>query len=332
MKATYEEFREYLEEQVKDGSIYLWGGQGEGLSKLTDSYIAKKETSSANAKRVIKLRDARKGKYPNLKAYDCSGLGMYFLQNVKKAVSGDMTSNTMMGKCTAISKAKLEPGDFVFRVKNGKAYHIGYVVDDGYVIEAYGRDKGVIKRTLNAGGSTYWNAFGRSPWIESAAAKPVVSWTVSRILKKATPNMKGEDVKNLQKALKAAGMSPGTIDGIFGSNTGKAIKLFQKANALKADGIAGKDTVTALGGKWIEAASWTVSRLLKYASPMMKGTDVTNLQKALDREGYAVGRIDGTFGTRTRDAVKAFQKAKKLTADGIAGKDTVTKLGGKWKG
>ena len=63
---------------------------------------------------------------------------------------------------------------------------------------------------------------------------------------------------------------------------------------------------------------------------MMKGDDVKNLQKALDHEGYAVGSIDGIFGTRTRDAVKAFQKIKKLTVDGIAGKNTITALGGRW--
>ena len=249
MKVTYEEFRKYLEEQVANRSLYLWGGQGEPLGKLTDGYIRQKETSAANARRVIRLRDVRKKKYPKLRAFDCSGLGVCFLLE-KGAMEKDMTANGMMGKCAPISKARLEPGDFVFRVKNGKAHHIGYVVDAGYVIEAYGRDKGVIKRTLNAGGATYWNAFGRSPWVENPEKKEQERWAVSRLLKKKMPLMKGADVKNLQKALKAAGISPGSIDGIFGSNTGKAVKLFQKANALKADGIAGKKTITALGGKW----------------------------------------------------------------------------------
>ena len=118
-KVKYEEWKAYLEEQASNGSIYLWGGQGETLSKLTDSYIDKRETSGANAKRVKALRDKRKGKYPNLRAYDCSGLGAYFLYNMKKVLSGDMSSNTLMTKCESISKGELRPGDFVFRTSGG---------------------------------------------------------------------------------------------------------------------------------------------------------------------------------------------------------------------
>ena len=256
MGTTFARFQKYLKEQLDNGSIYLWGGQGETLGELTDAYIKKRETSAANAKRVIKLRDARKKQYPNLRAFDCSGLGVFLLQK-HDVISSDMTANGLMAKCTPISKSKLQKGDFVFRKytygsNKGKAYHIGYVVDDLYVIEAYGRDKGVIKRKLNTGGSNYWNAFGRlGNYIEvpkaSTAAK---KYTFKRLLKKTSPIMKGTDVKNLQMLLKAAGMSPGTIDGEFGKNTQKAVKLFQKANALKTDGIAGRNTVTALGGVW----------------------------------------------------------------------------------
>lgn len=248
-KIAYGTWKSGLETEVRNKSIYLWGGQGETLDELTDEYIKKRETTTANARRVMKLRDARKKKYPNLRAYDCSGLGIYLLQK-HGAIESDMTANGIMGKCTTVSKAKLAPGDFVFRVQKGKAYHIGYVVDGLYVIEAYGRDKGVIKRTLNAGGSAYWNAFGRSPYVEAKQEAKPEKYTFTRLLKKKSPIMKGGDVKRLQMLLKAAGVSPGSLDGEFGKNTQKAVKLFQKANALKADGIAGKNTVTALGGKW----------------------------------------------------------------------------------
>ena len=42
-KLGLQEFLDYLNTQVKNGSIYLWGGQGETLEMLTDSYIRKKE-------------------------------------------------------------------------------------------------------------------------------------------------------------------------------------------------------------------------------------------------------------------------------------------------
>ena len=64
MGTTFARFQKYLKEQLDNGSIYLWGGQGETLGELTDAYIKKRETSAANAKRVIKLRDAEKRRIP----------------------------------------------------------------------------------------------------------------------------------------------------------------------------------------------------------------------------------------------------------------------------
>lgn len=55
----------------------------------------------------------------------------------------------------------------------------------------------------------------------------------------------GQHVRDLQVALKDAGEQLG-IDGIFGENTTKAIKAFQKANKLQVDGICGNNTWNAL--------------------------------------------------------------------------------------
>jgi peptidoglycan hydrolase-like protein with peptidoglycan-binding domain len=49
-------------------------------------------------------------------------------------------------------------------------------------------------------------------------------------------------VKAIQKALKNAGYTPGTIDGKMGKQTREAIRAFQKANNLKVDGKVGKKT------------------------------------------------------------------------------------------
>lgn len=57
-----------------------------------------------------------------------------------------------------------------------------------------------------------------------------------------------------------------------------------------------------------------------------KGADVTNLQTALNAQGYDCGTADGIFGAATEKAVRAFQKAKGLTVDGIAGKATQAAL------
>lgn len=242
---NYNDWESYLYEQVRNGSIYLWGGQGESLEKLTDEYIEKRETSATNARRAKKLRDARKAMYPNLKAYDCSGLGVYELLRTRE-ITSDMTANGIMRKCEAKKKTEIVPGDFVFRVSNGSAYHIGYVVKDNMIIHAKGRDDGVVLETLNANGETYWNAFGKSPWV-AEYVKPVEVFVFSKNLKKGS---KGAEVKSLQTLLNKEGYACGSADGIFGSNTLKAVKAVQKNFKLKQDGIFGKNTCKALGGIW----------------------------------------------------------------------------------
>lgn len=59
-----------------------------------------------------------------------------------------------------------------------------------------------------------------------------------------------------------------------------------------------------------------------------KGKDVKALQTLLIGYGYSCGKYgaDGDFGAATEKAVKAFQKANKLTQDGICGPATWSKL------
>lgn len=58
---------------------------------------------------------------------------------------------------------------------------------------------------------------------------------------------RGDDVKELQKALTEAGFPCGAADGIFGSDTKKAVIEYQKSKGLAADGIVGEKTWSALG-------------------------------------------------------------------------------------
>lgn len=52
----------------------------------------------------------------------------------------------------------------------------------------------------------------------------------------------GLSAVDLQKALKNAGFNPGKVDGKIGPNTVKAIKQFQTAEGLSADGVVGRRT------------------------------------------------------------------------------------------
>lgn len=57
------------------------------------------------------------------------------------------------------------------------------------------------------------------------------------------------------------------------------------------------------------------------------GDEVADIQTVLQKQGYYQGNIDGIFGTATRNAVLQFQRDNGLTADGIAGKNTLTAMG-----
>ncbi len=58
---------------------------------------------------------------------------------------------------------------------------------------------------------------------------------------------KSQEVTQIQTKLKRWGYYNGEIDGIFGSQTKKAVIAFQKKNGLVADGIAGPKTLAAMG-------------------------------------------------------------------------------------
>ena len=138
-------------------AIYVWGGQGETIT--TTKQIYRMETSNVNALRAIALW-IKRGR--NAIAFDCSGILVKWLI-ATGLIKYDTTADGLLHMCEIITKARLKRGDWVFRVRDGKAYHIGVVVDaDLNVVEAMGRDEGVVKRGLDQHPkSGYWTTFGR---------------------------------------------------------------------------------------------------------------------------------------------------------------------------
>lgn len=162
-----------------------------------------------------------------------------------------------------------------------------------------------------------------------------VAWPVLR------KNDSGENVAQLQEALIELGYLTGKADGNYGDQTVEAVKAFQKANGLTQDGTAGEETQKKLYGgsakKASAAATPTPTPKDSKATPTptpasgtlkvgSKGTDVKELQNKLIELGYLDGKADGVYGSKTAEAVKAFQKASKLTADGVAGVKTLNSL------
>ncbi|WP_164018707.1 peptidoglycan-binding protein [Pyxidicoccus trucidator] len=137
---------------------------------------------------------------------------------------------------------------------------------------------------------------------------------------------KGASVVTLQNKLKAAGFNPGAADGAFGPKTEAAVKAFQRARGLTSDGVVGPKTWSALNAPASSGGSGPTLR------PGARGEPVRALQSRLNTLGFNAGTADGAFGPKTEAAVKAFQRAKGLTADGVVGPKTWDKLGIKVSG
>ncbi len=146
----------------------------------------------------------------------------------------------------------------------------------------------------------------------------------------------GADVTKVQNRLKELGYYTGTVDGVYGLGSMAAVKAFQEKNGLTADGLAGTKTFEKLFSSSAVAAgssssnsstssgsssTTTYSRLDEGS----KGDEVTAMQRALKSLNYPL-EVDGSFGPTTKAAVKLFQGANGLTADGVAGQATLSLL------
>ena len=172
--AQLNQFIQYLHDQTNIcqvngkwyGQPYVWGGQ---------HY----ELTPSNYEARIHAREADTGGYPDgttyeeaakaycrrlfnagmnvLYAYDCSGLGCYWLYNVS-GIFPDTNADGMMRRCTLYQKDP-KRGWWCCKVNsNGRATHVGFMVDNTHVIEADGRKTGVIIREWKK--SQGWKKWG----------------------------------------------------------------------------------------------------------------------------------------------------------------------------
>ncbi|GAA5528613.1 peptidoglycan-binding protein [Herpetosiphon gulosus] len=107
----------------------------------------------------------------------------------------------------------------------------------------------------------------------------------------------GNDVKAAQHLLRSHGHSL-TADGAFGAGTEQAVRNFQSANGLTADGIIGPQTY---------------AKLIKTVQNGSSGDAVRAIQTLLGLT------VDGAFGAGTEQAVLNVQSTYGLTRDGIVG-------------
>jgi peptidoglycan L-alanyl-D-glutamate endopeptidase CwlK len=241
----------------------------------------------------------------------------------------------------------------VTNAKPGQSYHnyglaVDYFIvsDDGknaiWTVDAKWRRVAAIGKSLGFAWGGDWSSFKDYPHLDmtggltysqlNAGTKPRLISKVngttppakqvdSEVIIKDTPakDSGNQTIRSIQRTLNSRYSTKIDVDGYYGPNTKKAlIKGFQTelnkqyGAKIKVDGIWGPQT--------------------KAASPNVRegaeGNITYILQAALYLEGHDPHGMDGIFGSGTEIAVKSFQRANGLSADGIAGENTFAKLFG----
>lgn len=235
-----------------DCSCYVWGAEGQDLNAMSDpaKWIKAQETTGDRARNVArdlaryeKLK--RQGIDPIL-CFDCSGY-VYWTLKPFGLVTGRRSAAGYYAQTEHKTRGQLYAGDLLFVWNGTKICHVGIYAGNDRVIHCKGRDTGVIEEALSRHG---WNRYGRVKGMYDDEPIDPSAFVFTRVLRYGD---RGQDVVELKRLLIAKGYSDGiTVDTPssqnYGGQTRARVKDYQKDNNLKVDGIAGKQTITSLGG------------------------------------------------------------------------------------
>ena len=158
----------------------------------------------------------------------------------------------------------------------------------------------------------------------TATPKPTSTPKVSNVY--LSRGNSGDKVKQMQNRLISLGYLDGKASGRVDATTEAAIIAFQRRNNLDADGVAGPSTLEKMYSSSARKASSAVGVIGVTLKKGDEGDAVRTLQHRLKELGYLSGTVDGSYGTATEQAVKEFQRANGISADGKAGSSTLNKL------
>lgn len=135
--------------------------------------------------------------------------------------------------------------------------HIAISDGRGGTIEAHSTKTGVIRGKVANRRWDYGVVVPNVTAYSNPDLPPIE--VVKRTLHVTRPLMAGPLVKQVQKALAAAGYAPGSVDGIYGPQTAHAVQQFQSDTGLVADGEVGATTLKALK---IKAPAWVAATVM----------------------------------------------------------------------
>ena len=133
-----------------------------------------------------------------------------------------------------------------------------------------------------------------------------------------------------------------TVDGIFGSSMTSTVKAFQKQFNLTADGVVGRQTWYKISYIYVsvkdlaeltsegETSSGTLSDGSWGGTTLRTGSTGSSVEQvqfwlntlAQYESSIPSITVDGSYGTATANAVRAFQRQYGLTVDGVVGRET----------
>lgn len=273
------------------------------------------------------------------------GLGLWKPGHVGVYVGNDMAVDARGSQWGVCYESVYTHGWTTYFKVSGVTYPTnGWVKFNG---SKYYYEKGqyIVNTTRTIDGVTYtFDSSGKCKSSSGSSSSSSTSTKDSTLKRGST----GEEVVKLQTRLAELGYYNGVIDGDFGKGTEEAFKLFQQTAGLYVDGLAGNDVkyLYADDAPKYEAEEEELDLVIENnkadaetadtsatnedetdeeeaeteSSSYSKGDyneEIIKIQQRLIELSYYSGTADGSFGTMTEEAVKAFQSTNNLTQTGI---------------
>lgn len=298
-KVTQKQFVDHYMNLYNKGAIYVWGANGEVITKeLIDKLYRTYGSSTYNRTYYNNKLKEGKGKI----GADCSG-------SIYPLSKRDNTAKGYYNACTKRGLFKHMPKDTVCLVFNANFTHVGAYLGNGITVEMMSSTRNCVKQSLS---NTRWAYYGIPDWLEVDAdgnEAPQID----------DNNIKSDVViKNIQKWCNNYCNAGLIVDGEFGPNTKKGLcKALQ--TYLNRTYNTGLDVDGAFGSK------------TKKACKVVKGhNELTYIcQAMLYCKGYDMkhsienNNLDGEYGSGTSAAILKYQQnTRGLRHDGKCGPAT----------
>lgn len=293
---------------------YMWGGIG---GPITQTYITDRANQYPRyySPTYIKQLQATIGK--GYFGFDCIGVikailwgwsgdaskywgGITYLSNGVPDVGADWTDKMLLDRSTDMSTVKV--GDAVCFPG-----HIGVYIGDGKVVEATTNFGGGVVISQLAGRG--WKSHGRLPWVDYSDQTETSAGTRNYTVKVTD------------------------TDAYWGIAMRELSDPMRYTEILSLNNLKATDHLIAGQVIKLPASTVTPAPTPKPATDFSRcaiahgatGAQVDLLQNALVLNGHDL-KIDGSFGDKTLAAVKEYQTANKITADGHVGAATWSKI------